>query len=94
MSEERNNVVTFDTISNFEGVVSDIRRESYALMLLWQEKVEPRVSERPGFGDLDDLAFWHLNMLDQYVSDLLTFFKCLSSGKPFGVQEGSGDDDA
>ncbi len=92
MSEERNNVVTFDTISNFEGVVSDLRRESYTLMLLWQEKVEPRVSQRPGTGDLDDLAFMHLNLLDQYIGDLLTFFKCLSSGRPFGLQEGHGDD--
>lgn len=91
MSEERNKVVTFDTISNFEGVVSDIRRESYTLMLLWQEKVQPRVTERAGTGDLDDLAYMHLNLLDQYVSDLLVFFKCLSSGRPFGIQESDGD---
>lgn len=93
MAENRDYIISFDSLCSFEEVVSDLRRESYALRILWHEKIEPRARERFGTGDLDSLADWHLSLLDQYVGDLLTFFRCLTEGRPFGSQDGevSGD---
>lgn len=88
VAKERDCYITWETLSNFEEVVSDIRKECYAIHVLWYEKLQPRCSEVRFSGDLDDLIWCHLDLLDQAVGDLLTCFKCIDGNRPFGPQDG------
>lgn len=82
MAKDR--VISWETLSNFEEVVSDIRKECYAIHVLWHEKIQPRCSEVRFSGDLDELIWCHLDLLDQAVGDgkgqRNLEFRCSGSG--------------